>query len=130
MIAIQDNHLAPTIGPSGNVHLRTADWAKFAAYHLEASRGNCPLVSAPTFARLRQERPYDSGYAAGWFVKRRAGLGKIFHHAGSDGWWYATIEIAQGRGVAVLAVANMGYPRGARACEEATRLVGSAATSP
>src|SRR6185503_3593478 len=40
------------IGPGGTVHCAIEDWAKFIAFHLAASRGECTFLKPATVAKL------------------------------------------------------------------------------
>ena len=109
-------------GPAGNVSLSMSDWARYAALHLAAARGDCRLLSCATFQRLHVEQPAGSHFAAGWGVARVDSGGPELQHAGSDGWWYAVIVISPARDAAILAATNVGGTRGAEVCDDAVRL--------
>ncbi len=112
------NRLPAVLGPEGDVCLSLADWAKYAALHLEAEQGRCRLLSRATFRHLHEAAP-GSAYACGWGAGTYEGLGPVLQHAGSDGSWYATIGLAPERSLAILTATNVGDPAGGQACGEA-----------
>ena len=106
------------IGPAGTVHMSIADWAKFAALHLEAARGKPRLLRKETFARLH-EPPSDGDYAMGWArpVRDWAG-GRVLTHGGSNTMWFCVVWIAPERDLAVLVCANRGGDAAVKAVDE------------
>ena len=99
-----------------------SDWATYARLHLRAARGQCRLLSCASFARLHAEQPEGSHFAAGWGVTREDSGDVVLQHAGSDGWWFATIAIVPARDEAIVVAANIGGERGEPACRDATRM--------
>ena len=109
----------PVMGPAGTVHLRLADWAKFAADQLRGERGERALLKPETYKRLHTP-PFGGDYALGWLVADREwGGGTVLTHAGSNTMNYAVVWLAPARGFAVLVVCNQGGPAAAKACDEA-----------
>ena len=109
----------PVMGPAGTVHLRLADWAKFAADQLRGDRGEKALLKPETYKRLHTP-PFGGDYALGWLTADREwGGGTVLTHAGSNTMNYAVVWLAPARGFAVLVVCNQGGPAAAKACDEA-----------
>jgi CubicO group peptidase (beta-lactamase class C family) len=104
----------PVLGPAGRVHLSIADWAKFTALHLDATRGQPRLLKAETFKQLHTPAEgFD--YAGGWGV----GKGGSLAHDGSNSLWYARVRILPKENLAILAAANAGGEEGRKAVEAA-----------
>jgi CubicO group peptidase (beta-lactamase class C family) len=103
------------IAPAGGVHATLADWARFAALHLRAARGDPGFLSPESVRKLHT--PQSGDYALGWlstdagFAGRRA-----FGHRGSNTMWVAEVWIVPELDAAFLVATNQGGPR----AEEAT----------
>lgn len=104
------------LGPSGSVHAPLADWAKFAALHLQGARGKGKLLKPESFARLHTPTPGFS-YAGGWLVGKDGSLG----HDGSNTFWYARIRIQPKQNLAVLTATNLGGDEGRKAVDDIER---------
>jgi CubicO group peptidase (beta-lactamase class C family) len=112
------------LGPAGTVHASLRDYARFVAAHLAGARGVDGIVSAKTFATLHQPVDSAAGYALGWGVTDRPwARGTVLTHNGSNTLWFATVWIAPARNFAVIATANVGGERGARATDQAASLL-------
>jgi CubicO group peptidase (beta-lactamase class C family) len=106
---------APVIGPAGTVHASMADWAKFAALHLQGARGKGKLLRPETFAVLHTP-PRGFDYAGGWSVKD----GELGHD-GSNSYWYARIRVRPKQNLAILTAVNMGGDEATKAVEAAEK---------
>ena len=94
----QDN--PPVLGPAGTVHCTLADWARFAALHLNGERegprpkGLPRLLTPATFTRLHTPAQGEE-YACGWLVVPRDwASGIALTHTGSNTMWFAVIWLA------------------------------------
>ncbi len=100
----------PALGPAGTVHASLGDWAKFIRLHLDGSEGSLTLSPA-TLARLHTQYPpnnvYPDRYGWGWIMYDDAG-GVALGHDGSNGLWYCSCQVLPKKGVAFLAVSNIG----------------------
>lgn len=120
--ALQEDN-APVLGPAGTVHCSIADWAKFAALHLQGGQGKARLLKPATFTMLHTP-PQDGEYAFGWLVAERPWAGGMaLTHGGSNTMWYAIVWIAPKRGFAMLAAVNQGGDSAHEACDEAISLL-------
>ena len=91
---------------------------------MAGARGVDGIVSAKTFAALHQPVDSAAGYALGWGVTDRPwARGTVLTHNGSNTLWFATVWIAPARNFAVIATANVGGERGARATDQAASLL-------
>ncbi len=54
------------LGPAGTVHCTMADWARFAALHLQAAQGKPRLLKAETFTKLQTPPRAQIMPAGGW----------------------------------------------------------------
>jgi CubicO group peptidase (beta-lactamase class C family) len=114
---LQDN--APAMGPAGTVHCSIADWAKFAALHLQGERGTSRLLKPATLRTLHSP-PLGRDYAAGWLVSEQSWAGgHALTHNGSNTYWYATIWLAPILDVAIFVATNRGDKNAATACNAA-----------
>jgi len=100
----------PGIAPAGLVHAPLRSWARYAALHLAAARGE-PL-SEPfdevDFARLH--RPGLGNYAMGWVVTEPAWAeGRLLWHNGSNTWWYCELAILPKEDLAILVATNTSH---------------------
>jgi CubicO group peptidase (beta-lactamase class C family) len=104
------NDNPPAIGPAGTVHASLADWADFIRLHLDGSAGSLSLNSS-TLTVLHTQFPLtpesDRRYGWGWLMGDDLG-GLALGHDGSNNLWYCSCHLVPGRGVAFLAVANIG----------------------
>jgi CubicO group peptidase (beta-lactamase class C family) len=109
---------APGLGPAGTVHLSIGDWARYAAYHLTAARGD---AGVPALSALYED-PYAQGYGLGWVLTEAPFFpGRVLAHTGSCGAWAAVIWIVPQADAALVATSNFGGVEGFQACETALR---------
>jgi CubicO group peptidase (beta-lactamase class C family) len=107
----------PAMGPAATVHCSMADWAKFAALHLQGERGNSRLLKPATLRTLHTP-PKGCDYAAGWLVAERSWAGgRALNHNGSNTCWYSTIWLAPILDFAILVATNRGDKAAATACD-------------
>jgi CubicO group peptidase (beta-lactamase class C family) len=105
---------APVMGPAGTAHASMADWAQFAALHLDGARGRGKLLRPESFARLHT--PAEGfQYAGGWLVGRDGELS----HDGSNTLWHARIRIRPARDAALLTAVNAGGDAAVKAVDDA-----------
>lgn len=115
-----DNPAAIT--PAGRVHLSVLDFAKYANFHL-GKAAKSPLDAA-SLTFLHTPIPPGEDYAAGWnLVPRDWAGGLALTHNGTNTMNYAVMWLAPKKDFAVVAVANIGGERGAKACDEAAALM-------
>lgn len=108
----------PAIGPAGTVHASIPDWAKFAALHLQAARGDARLLQKESFARL-QTAPENGEYAMGWIVVAPDwAKDRVLAHDGSNTLWYSSIWILPDRNIALLVATNRADAPAQKACQE------------
>lgn len=102
------------VGPAGRIHMSVRDWAKFIMMHLKGEKGGSKLLKPETFQVLHTP-PFDTGgYALGWSIEYSFWTdGKIFTHAGTNGYNYAKVWMSTERDFAVLIATNIDS-RGAR----------------
>ena len=113
-----ESHQPRACEAAGNVCLSLSDWAKYAAWHLDAAQRRCRLLRGETFEHLHTAAP-GTTFACGWGAGPDKRLGRVLGHTGSIGTWYAEIWIAPERDLALLIATNEGEPRGSVACSEA-----------
>ncbi|MEE2826393.1 MAG: serine hydrolase domain-containing protein [Planctomycetota bacterium] len=108
LVALQRDN-APALGPAGTVHCSLADWARFAAVHLDDRH---PLISPSTREHLqtisRELETAGQTYACGWVVlSLNWSAGPVLAHDGSNTLWYSKIFVAPRERIAYLVVANL-----------------------
>ena len=94
------------LAPAGGAHLSLADYARFARVFLADGAG---YLRPDTLHRLAQPWGGQNGdYGLGWQVQEGEGWaqGPLLAHEGSNTLWHAQIQLAPGRGVAVITTAN------------------------
>jgi len=113
----------PALGPAGRVHLSIGDFARYAAMHLRAARGDHSFLAEDSVARLHTPHS-ESGDALGWLVQARPGEegGPLLLHDGSNGMFYALIVIAPERNRAIVLATNAGGEGAGRALAAALAL--------
>lgn len=112
----------PAITPAGRVHLSVLDFAKYANLHL--AEGVKPPLDVASLVFLHTPIPPGQDYAAGWnLVPRDWADGLAHYHNGTNTMNYAVIWLAPKKVFGVVAVANIGGERGAKACDEAAALM-------
>jgi CubicO group peptidase (beta-lactamase class C family) len=98
------------LGPAGTVHSSLADWAKFMRLHLDGSEGSLTFTSTE-LTRLHTSFPISATdptrYGCGWIMYDDVG-GEALGHDGSNGSWYCSCQVLPHKGVAFLAVSNIG----------------------
>lgn len=116
------------IAPAGMVHASVGDWAKYAQFHLKGTVGGKALLSAATMAKLHQVAP-GQDYAYGWAIRKEdwAG-GQTLGHSGSNGRWFAVIQIVPTRDYAVVVATNAADQAAQEACRDIVRGVRAAMT--
>lgn len=91
--------------PAGLVHLSLASMAIYADFHLKGLRGEGGLLSKESYEKLYQAQSSGQAgfgpYALGWFVK-----GTTIFHSGTNGHWFAQLEIDSLENSAYFAVTN------------------------
>jgi CubicO group peptidase (beta-lactamase class C family) len=100
----------PAIAPAGRVHAPLADWARYAALHLAAARGEelPEAFRGVDFAALH--RPRLARYAMGWMVLEPGWSdGPVLWHNGSNTMWYCEIAILPKEDLAVLVATNTAH---------------------
>lgn len=129
----------PAIAPAGTMHMTITDWARFAAAHVAGHRGEpTPILKPDAFAVLHAAAPRSPDdragtpdYAAGWNAVDRAWAGgPAFTHSGSNTMWFATVWLAPGRNLAVLAAANAADPETQKAVDQACAAMINVVTAP
>ena len=104
-VAPADNPRA--IAPAGAVHLSILDCALYAAFHLQAARGEIPELRP--YRTALYTAPKGSPYAMGWIVQERKWAGgKVLTHSGSNTMFYTVIWIAPERNIAFVVATNVG----------------------
>lgn len=129
----------PLYGPAGTAHLSMTDWAKFVALHLQGHAANprrqVQLLRPDTFALLHTPVAGEA-YVGGWEYalrpwargERPADIGRLLHHDGSNGQWYAVTRFAPELNLAFLVATNQNGARGLQAGERAMKLLGDLAS--
>ena len=100
----------PALGPAGTVHASLADWGEFLRLHLDGSAGALSLNSSTLTHLHTQFTPTPTSperYGWGWIMWPDVG-GLGLGHDGSNGSWYCSCQVLLGKGVAFLAVSNIG----------------------
>jgi D-alanyl-D-alanine carboxypeptidase len=109
-----------SIGPAGTVHCSLRDWGKFLAVHLRGSRAESTSYLTPELLATLQSPPPGGDYALGWGVASREWAGgTVLTHSGSNSMFFATVWLAPAKNAVLVAVANAGDKRAARAVDEA-----------
>lgn len=111
---------APILGPAGRVHCSMADWAKYAAFHLQGARGVSGLALPPQQFEIMHQDREGQGYGLGWVIEPRVwASGTTLSHNGSNTMWLAMIWIAREQDVAFMSVANCGSDQAFSAADAA-----------
>lgn len=105
-----DYVLGPDIAPAGDIHCTPRDLAAFGWNHLWGMKGNDGPVRAEPFRRLHTPLlpPEDNGYAAGWVIARRDGIGAVHWHNGSAGTFFAQLELHPEHNRVIVVMMNVG----------------------
>ncbi len=111
-----DNALS--MAPAGGIHCTISDWARFAALHLAATRGQARLLKTATFRALHTP-PAGLEYVGGWIVCQRSWAGgRAMTHSGSNTAWFVTVWLAPALNLGFLAATNQGGPVAEKAVNE------------
>ncbi|PAW80090.1 MAG: hypothetical protein B9S32_01795 [Verrucomicrobia bacterium Tous-C9LFEB] len=115
----------PVMGPAGTVHLSAEDWAKFLVDQLRGANGMRSLLPAEIYAAMQSPQPDKTAeYGYGWIITERSWAGgKTLTHAGTNTLNYSVCWLAPIRQFGVLACANQGSEKAAKACDEAVGLL-------
>ncbi len=128
-LAEPEGDLPALMAPAGEIHLTLADWAKFAIDQLKGDTsdlnllGGGKLLEAKSYRLLHTAVPplmaRDPNYALGWGIQQAIDgqPGPFLMHAGSNGYWYATIVLCPSHRTGLLLVANAGEETGADKAE-------------
>lgn len=112
-----DNPVA--IAPAGIVHCSIGDLARYAGWHARGARGDRPLLTETSFAKLHHAAE-GQDYAMGWGVVQRGWAGgAALTHSGSNKMWYAVMWVAPEKDAAFVAATNIAGPEAEKACDEA-----------
>lgn len=122
--ALSDN--PAVIAPAGLAHMSMSDWAKYAQFHLRGTAGGKALLSATTMVKLHQVAP-GQDYAYGWAIRKEdwAG-GQTLGHSGSNGRWFAVIQIVPTKDYAVVVATNAADQAAQEACRDIVKGVRTA----
>jgi D-alanyl-D-alanine carboxypeptidase len=95
------------IAPAGKVHVSIADWATFAAVHIDAEYAQQRLgLTRQTLTELHTA-PAGANHACGWIATERQWAGGLaLTHSGSNTFNHCTIWAAPNRHFAVMAMCN------------------------
>lgn len=105
----------PIMAPAGEIHLTLADYARYLRLYLTGGGG---YLRPETMVRMTTPYPdKERPYAMGWAVVGDLpwARGPLIAHDGSNGLWFTRCEVAPGRGLAIVTVAN-DYDKGSKAC--------------
>lgn len=107
----------PALGPAGTLHLRLADWMRFAQDQLDGMHGRGKLLTESGYRLLHT--PVTSQYALGWGVIAASdGLATLLAHTGSNGYWLADVRIRPRPNAVVLVAMNAANERAQRALQD------------
>ena len=114
----------PTAGnPAGLIHMSLADWARFAAVHLdEAGKGDY-LTGASIQFMHQPLLGSPPTYGLGW-LRLTNGTDTFYAHNGTNGYWYTLAVLIPGRNVAILVACNRGGKKGDQATLAVAKAVG------
>ena len=100
----------PALGPAGTVHASLADWGDFIRLHLDGSAGALSLNSS-TLTHLHTQFPptvaSPERYGWGWISGTTSAVSG-WATMDPNGSWYCSCQVLLGKGVAFLAVSNIG----------------------
>jgi CubicO group peptidase (beta-lactamase class C family) len=102
--------LGAVLAPAGDVSASIASYGEFVRLHLRGLRGEAPLLSAESFARLHSAD--DEGFALGWGVQDFEGA-RSSVHSGSADTFYAVVVLQPDHDLAVAVLANAAGERAA-----------------
>ncbi len=99
-----DAPIHAAVGPAGSMHFSLDSMAIYANFHLQGLRGEGSMLSRDSYEKLYQPRiPSRLGgdYALGWVRNNNR-----IYHAGTNGRWFAHLEIDGTDNTAYFAVSN------------------------
>lgn len=108
------------LGPAGFVSSPIADLARYALFHMTGEREGAGGIPASAFAMLHNADPASveasagSRYNYGWGITANGVLPgqRSYWHNGSNGTFYAELQIVPDADLAVMIMANAGGPIG------------------
>ncbi|UCF04136.1 MAG: beta-lactamase family protein [bacterium] len=104
------------IAPAGNINASIGDLALYAKMHLHGLAGHDGIVKAATIKQLHsppESKTEGTGYAGGWMIVEKEGLGTVHKHSGSAGTFFATVELYTDEKRAIVVAMNAGAGAGA-----------------
>jgi len=103
-------------GPAGNWYLTLGDWAKFCLDQMAGAQGHGRLLTTESYRLMQSSQvKEEDGYVGldwGTFPTALGHAGPFLSHAGSDGTWFAVVELLPAKNSGVLAVSNAGASMG------------------
>jgi CubicO group peptidase (beta-lactamase class C family) len=114
----------PTLGPAGTVFANMEDWVGYLQFHLRNKATDTPglKLSEESFEYLHKTQEQQE-YAGGWIVLRRSwSQGPIYHHNGSNTYWYSVVFLAPKEGRGIFAACNLGLDA-AEPCDQALQWI-------
>ncbi|MFT5454502.1 MAG: D-alanyl-D-alanine carboxypeptidase [Myxococcota bacterium] len=106
------------LGPAGTAHASLHDWARYAAAHLAIERGDAPWDD-PAYRWLHTPAEGET-YAAGWILDDGDWAdGRLLWHNGSNGSWYALMQLIPSQDRAILVATNVMDPEAIQRVAEA-----------
>jgi CubicO group peptidase (beta-lactamase class C family) len=113
----------PAIGPAASVHMNIADFARYAAWHVEGERGWGTLLTEDSFHKLHTP-PEEQRYAMGWAVVRRKWAnGNALMHNGENTMFYAVMWLGPGQDTCFVAACNCDGAGAEEACNDAIAML-------
>ncbi len=113
----------PAIGPAASVHMNIADFARYAAWHVEGERGWGTLLTQESFEKLHTP-PEEQRYAMGWaVVKRRWAGGNALMHNGENTMFYAVMWLGPSQDTCFVAACNCDGAGAEEACNDAIAML-------
>ena len=119
LVAVEKDN-PPALGPAGTVYADMEDWIKYLQLHLRGKAADTPglKLSESSFEYLHKPQE-NQRYAGGWIVLRRSwSQGPIYHHNGSNTYWYCVVFLAPEEGRGFFAASNLGL-ESAGPCDQA-----------
>jgi CubicO group peptidase (beta-lactamase class C family) len=113
---IDEYPLGNFLAPAGNINASIGDLALYAKMHLYGLAGHDGAVKAATIKQLHlppESQEGGAGYAGGWMIVEKEGLGTVHTHSGSAGTFYATVELYPDENRAIVVAMNAGNGAGA-----------------
>jgi CubicO group peptidase (beta-lactamase class C family) len=94
--------------PAGLLRVRLQDWAKFCLDQLAGAKGNGKLLSPASYHLMQNPLPGFGNEALTWGFAPSIGgrKGPVLRHTGSDGNWYARVDLFPASGDGILLAAN------------------------